>query len=39
MCVRESHRKKNGNKAEKKFEMIETLKSLKSFLHEIKAGL
>jgi DNA-binding transcriptional MerR regulator len=30
---------KKSKSAEKKFEMIETLKSLKSFLHEIKAGL
>jgi DNA-binding transcriptional MerR regulator len=30
---------KKNKSAEKKFEMIETLKSLKSFLHEIKAGL
>jgi len=30
---------KKSKSAEKKFEMIETLRSLKSFLHEIKAGL
>jgi len=30
---------KKSKSVEKKFEMIETLKSLKSFLHEIKAGL
>ena len=30
---------KKSKSAEKKFEMIETLKSLQSFLHEIKAGL
>jgi DNA-binding transcriptional MerR regulator len=30
---------KKSKSAEKKFEMIETLKSLKSFLYEIKAGL
>jgi deoxyribodipyrimidine photolyase-related protein len=30
---------KKSKSAEKKFEMIENLKSLKSFLHEIKAGL
>jgi hypothetical protein len=30
---------KKGKNAEKKFELIESLKNLRGFLHELKAGL